>query len=122
MKKSKIMKLILMVLICVLIILVGFVGIYSKKLNAYQNNLPEYELASDLKGSTVLEFEVDDSSETVYYDKEGKKVDSSTVTDENKEDYTQEEKEVNAKESLTVENYKQVVKIMKERLKFFFFF
>lgn len=118
MKKSKIMKLILMVLICVLIILVGFVGVYTKKLNAYQNNLPEYELASDLKGSTVLEFEVDDSSETVYYDREGNEVDSSTVTDENKEDYTQEEKEVNAKESLTVENYKQVVKIMKERLKF----
>lgn len=118
MKKSKIMKLILMILICVLIILVGFVGIYSKKLNAYKNNLPEYELASDLKGSTVLEFEVDDSTETIYYDKDGNKVDSSTVTDENKEEYTQEEKAVNNKESLTVENYKQVVKIMKERLKF----
>lgn len=118
MKKSKIMKLILMVLICVLIILVGFLGIYSKKLNSYQNNLPEYKLASDLKGSTVLEFEVDDSSETVYYDKEGKKVDSSTVTDENKEEYTQEEKAINEEESLTVDNYKQVVEIMKERLKF----
>lgn len=118
MKKSKIMKLILIVLICVLIILVGFVGVYSKKLNTYKNNLPEYQLASDLKGSTVLEFEVDDTIETIYYDKEGKKVDSSTVTDENKEEYTQEEKAINEKESLTVENYKQVVEIMKERLKF----
>lgn len=118
MKKSKIMKLILMILICVLIILVGFVGIYSKKLNAYKNNLPEYELASDLKGSTVLEFEVSDETEKVYYDKDGNKVDSSTVTDENKDDYTEEEKAINPEENLTAENYKQVLKIMKERLKF----
>lgn len=118
MKKSKIMKLILMILICVLIILVGFVGIYSKKINAYKNNLPEYELASDLKGSTVLEFEVSDETEKVYYDKDGNKVDSSTVTDENKDDYTEEEKAINPEENLTVQNYKQVVEIMKERLKF----
>lgn len=118
MKKSKIMKLILMILICVLIILVGFVGVYSKKLNAYKNNLPKYELASDLKGSTVLEFEVSDETEKVYYDKDGNKVDSSTVTDENKDDYTEEEKAINPEENLTVQNYKQVVEIMKERLKF----
>lgn len=118
MKKSKIVNLILMILICVLIILVGFVGIYSKKLNAYKNNLPEYELASDLKGSTVLEFEVSDETEKVYYDKDGNKVDSSTVTDENKDDYTEEEKAINPEENLTVQNYKKVIQIMKERLKF----
>lgn len=118
MKKNKIMKLTLMILICILIILVGFIGVYSKKLNSYKNNLPEYELASDLKGSTVLEFEIDDGTEKVYYDKDGNKVDSSTVTDENKDDYTEEEKAINPEENLTAQNYKQVVKIMKERLKF----
>ena len=118
MKKGKTVKLILMILICVLVILVGFVGIYVKDSNFYHNILPEYSLAPDLKGATILEFEVDDSSETIYYDKEGKKVDSSTVTDENKKDYTTEEKPINEKEALTTENYKEVVKIMQERLNF----
>ncbi len=118
MKKNKIIRLTLMILICLLIILVGFVGIYMKKANAYKNILPDYTFASDLKGATVYELEVDDSNETIYYDKEGKKVDSSTVTDENKDEYTSEEKPVNAKENLTKDNYKEVAKIMKQRLKF----
>ena len=42
-----------MILICVLISLIGFLGIYSKVGNSYKNILPEYELASDLKGSTL---------------------------------------------------------------------
>lgn len=118
MKNSKNFKLILMVLICVLVILVGFVGIYLKDTNAYKNILPEYELASDIKGSTVLELEVDDSAETIYYDKDGKEVDATTITEENEDDYTKEEKLINEKENLTVTNYKKVVDIMKERLNF----
>lgn len=118
MKKSEILKLILIILICVLIILVGFFGIYSKKTNAYKNNLPEYKLASDLEGSVMLEFEVDDGSEKVYYDKDGNEVDSSIVTEENKNEYTEKEEPINKDENLTSDNYKQVMKIMKERLKF----
>ena len=72
MKNSRKLKLILMILISTLIILVGFFGIYKKQSNLYKNILPEYELASDLKGATTLEFEVDNSTETIYYDKEGK--------------------------------------------------
>ena len=118
MKNSKKLKLILMILISVLIILVGFIGIYVKKGVSYKNILPEYELASDLKGSTVVEFEVDDTVETKYYDKEGKEVDSSEVTDENKKNYTTEEIPVNSEENLNVENYKKSVEIMKGRLEF----
>ena len=118
MKNSKKLKLILMILISVLIILVGFIGIYVKKGVSYKNILPEYELASDLKGSTVVEFKVDDTVETKYYDKEGKEVDSSKVTDKNKKNYTKEEIPSNAEENLNVENYKKSVEIMKERLEF----
>lgn len=118
MKNSKKLKLILMILICVLIILVGVVGIYTKNGITYKNIIPEYTLASDIKGTTTLEFEVDNSKETIYYDKEGKKVDSSEVTEENKKDYTTKEVPANLEENLNEENYKKSMNIMKERLDF----
>lgn len=119
MKNSKkTMKLILMVLICISIILVGFFGIYVKQNNSYANSLPKYILASDLKGATTLEFEVNNGTEKVYYDKDGKKVDATTVTDENKSDYREEEVAINANENLTADNYQKVVDIMKKRLQF----
>ena len=118
MKISKKLKLALIILICVLIILIGFFGIYKKKGNQYKNILPEYELASDLKGSTVLEFEIDEGTDTIYYDKEGKKVDSSTITEENEKDYTKKEVLINEKENLNTENYKKASDIMKKRLQF----
>lgn len=118
MKISKKLKLILMILISILVILVGIVGIYTRNGNGYKNILPKYTLASDIKGTTVLELEVDDSKETVYFDKDGNEVDSSEVTEENEKDYTKKEIAINAEENLNVKNYKQSVKIMKERLKF----
>lgn len=116
MKNSKRLKLTLMILICVLIILVGFLGIYAKKGNLYKNILPEYLFASDIKGATILQFKVDDSKNTIYYDKDGNKVDSEEVTEENEKDYKKEEVPVNAEENLTKDNYKKVVSIMNKRL------
>lgn len=118
MKNSRKFKLILMILICVLIILVGFLGIYKKTGNSYKNILPKYELASDLTGSTVLEFEVDSGTETIYLDKDGNEVDSNKITEENEKDYTKKEVLVNEKEVLNSVNYKKVAQIMKKRLEF----
>ena len=118
MKSCKKLKLTLMILICVLIILIGIVGIYQKKGNSYKDVMPKYNLSSDLEGSTVLEFEVDKGTNTIYLDKDGKEVDSSEVTEKNEKDYTKKEVLVNEEESLNLDNYKKVVKIMKERLKF----
>ena len=117
-KTRKKLSLALMVLICILIIFVGFVGIYRKDLNTYSNIIPNYKLASDLKGATILELKVSDEKNTVYHDKDGNKVDESKITDENEKDYTKEEVDVNSKESLTEENYKKSLEIFKERLKF----
>lgn len=118
MKNRRNLKMVLMILICMIIILVGFVGIYSKNGNRYINQLPKYQLASDLKGETILELEVDHSTNTKYYNKEGKEVNSSEVTDENKDQYTSKEEKVNKDESLTLQNYKRSLEILKERLKF----
>lgn len=116
MKNSKKLELILKILVCILIILIGTVGIYTKENNMYNNLLPEYTLGSDIKGSTILELEVDDTKNTVYYDKDGNEVASSEVTDKNKDDYTKEEIPVNAEEDLNLENYKEIKKIMDKRL------
>lgn len=118
MKNRKKLKLTLMILICVLITLIGFIGIYTRQANNYSNIMPDYKLASDLKGSTVLELEVDDSTNTIYYDSEGKKVDSSEVTEENEDNYTTKEVKVNSEEFLNEFNYKKSVDIMKKRLNF----
>lgn len=118
MKNSKKLKLILQILICILMILIGIVGIYSKSSNMYKNVFPHnYTFGADISGITVIEFSPDDSVETTYYDKDGKIVDSSTVTEENKKDYETKEIPVNAKENLTIDNYKKSLKIMEERLK-----
>lgn len=118
MKKVKTLKAILIILICILIMMVGFVGIFKKQGNSYKNILPEFKLASDIKGENVLEFEVDNSKQTIYYDKEGKKVDSSKVTEENEGDYNKVEEPVNLDDDLTTQNYQKVIEIMKKRLEF----
>lgn len=118
MKSSKKLKLILQILICVLIIMVGIVGIYTKQGNMYKSILPQkYTLGSDISGITVIEFKPDESEETIYYDADGNEVDSSTVTEENKDKYTSENIPVNAKEVLIPENYEKSIKIMEDRLK-----
>lgn len=118
MNTNKKLKLLLIVLVCILVILIGFFGIYKREGNAYKNLVPDFVLSSDLKGSTTLELEVDKSTNKEYYDKDGNKVDSSTVTDENKDEYTEKEVPVNDEEQLNQENYEKVVKIIEKRLKF----
>lgn len=118
MNTNKKLKLLLIVLVCILVILIGFFGIYKREGNAYKNLVPDFLLSSDLKGSTTLELEVDKSTNKEYYDKDGNKVDSSTVTDENKDEYTEKEVPVNDEEQLNQENYEKVVKIIEKRLKF----
>ena len=117
MKNSKKLKLILIILICILISLVGIIGIYTKSSNMYKNLLPEYTLASDISETTIIEFKPDTSVEKVYYDKEGKKVDSSTITEENKKDYDLKEIPINPEENYNLFNYNESLKIMEKRLK-----
>lgn len=118
MKVNKNIKIGLVVLLCILIILIGFFGIYTKSGNSYKNLLPNYTLASDLKGAMVLELEVSDATNSTYYDENGNKVDSSKITDENKSNYKEEKVAVNPEENLNKENYDKTVKIMKDRLSF----
>lgn len=113
MKKLKGMKIALMVLVIVLLAMASFAGIYVKNKNEMKNILPEYLLARDLKGHRRVELTVDDSSETVKYDAEGKEI---TSDDTQTEVASTEEKKVNAEEVLTKENYQIVKTIIEKRL------
>jgi len=119
-KNSKKLKLILRILICILITLLGTVGIYTKQTNEYKNILPhKYTLSSDIKEITAMQFKPDDSKNTVYYDKDGNEVDSTKITKENEKDYEKKEIPVNEEQNLNPANYLTSLNIMKKRLDFF---
>ena len=68
-------RLLAITLVLVAIILIAFVGIYGKKLNAYTNLIPKFELGMDLFGKRELIFNpsTESSEKQVYVDNEGKK-------------------------------------------------
>ena len=52
-----------LILIIILITLVAFVGIYTKKLNTYKDFIPEYKKGMDFDGFVELKFKLSDKSE-----------------------------------------------------------
>lgn len=116
MKKIKTLKLILITLICTAIIFAGFFGIYVKEKNTYNDKTGEIILASDLKGITVIELEVDDTVNTIYYDEDGKEVELEDEEDTSK--YTKKEQPVNEQADYNLENYEKTAKILEKRLGF----
>ena len=127
---EKNLKVILVTLIVILLTLVSFVGIYTKKTNvSYENILANYLFSSNLEGKRVIELAVDTSTEEVVYDKDGNIVEEtseeSTESSENtdstsqndEEEYTTVNEPVNPEENLTLENYKLSKKIIEKRLK-----
>lgn len=107
------LKILLTTLIMILIMIVAFGGIYVKNNIYYKNLIADFELNQDLTGYRISTFKADDSSETIYYDSEGKKIDEPPAEG----DYTSEEKKTNSDEVKTEENYNKVKKILTERLK-----
>lgn len=62
-----------LILIIILITLVAFVGIYTKKLNTYKDFIPEYKKGMDFDGFVELKFKLSDKSEEkeVWIDENG---------------------------------------------------
>lgn len=111
MKIEEKLKVTLVILVIILISLVSFGGIFVQKTKFVENIVPEYKLGMDLEGGRMIGLEVDTSTNTVIYDKDG-----NIVTEEG-EDTTTKEEPVNPEEDLTVENYKKVKSIVEKRLK-----
>lgn len=113
---EKNLKIALIILVMVLVTVVGFGGIYIKKLVSYDNILPDYELGLSIKGSRITTLKVGDHTNEVIRDSEGNIVESIPEgADENS--YTKEQVPENSEESKTKENYQKVEKIIRGRLK-----
>lgn len=110
MKLDKGLKIVLIVLLIILVSMISFFGIFIQEKNTMKNVLADYQLGMDLKGYRVVAIAVNKSNKTIYYDKEGKEVESEV------EGGSKKEVPVNAEESLTKENYVKTKKIVENRL------
>ena len=116
--KGKKLKLITEILAIVVICLVSFVGIYTKKANKMENQVKDYELSKDLSGYRELIFKVSDATEVL--DSKGKVVgNTDNYTDSTIEtnSYQKTENKINSDEELTEANYEKAKSIIEERLK-----
>lgn len=112
---DKKLRIAVIILLVILLSLISFVGIYSKKTGGYNNILPEYIKGSNLTGKRITNLEVNEDTETKIYDTNGVEV-SEIPEDAEEDDYTIEYEPINKEENLTEQNYKNVKEIIKKRL------
>lgn len=112
---EKKLKIILCIALTILVILVGFIGVYTKDKFTYKNIMPNFTLGSEFNGKRITAFKLSDETKEVIYDKDGKVV-SSIPEGANEADYRKETEKVNKDEALTEENYKKVKEIFEGRL------
>lgn len=118
MKTYKNIKISALLLLVAIIIFASFFGIYKKEeyhvINKIKSILPGMEFTE----KRVATLSVDDSSEKVIYDKEGNVVEDDGETEYTEENgYTTVEEKVNSEDKLTLDNYKNTVKLLKKRMK-----
>lgn len=121
MKKSKILKIIVITLLVILLSIISFGGIFVQDKNAMKNLIPDYQLSRELTGSRKVQLKVDDSVEKINYDAEGNVIEENqtqTEGDTSKEIARTEEIPTNKPEDLTVENYKKSREVFENRLKY----
>ena len=108
-------------LIVILIIIVGFIGIYTNKLNKLTNIIPEYNYGMDIKGNREFNLIVDDTEEEkkVYVDADGNIAGEVVGEEQQIDGYTIETKNIKAnnEENLTTNNYTKTQKIIENRIK-----
>lgn len=105
------LKITLATLIIILVSIISFVGLFVQDTKFMKNILPEYKLGMDLAGYRAISINVSDEKETIYYDKDGNKVDTEA------EDGSKEEVPVNSEDILTTENYEKTKNVIENRLK-----
>lgn len=117
MKKVKILTILSAI---ILITMVAFCGVYTQYQNRMENKVKEYSYAMDLKGAREIRLKVDESTETIIKDSEGKIVENEEdLTDEQiaEKGYVKEEKAKNSEEIKNAENYNISKEIIEKRLK-----
>ena len=90
MKKIKILTITLAI---IAITMIAFFGVYTQEPNRMENQMKDYSLAMDLKGSRNIRLKVNTENKTTIKDAEGKEVEEENLTDEEiaEKGYTKEE-------------------------------
>lgn len=113
-------RMITKILAIILLCLISFVGIYTQEKNQIKNQVKDYSLGMDLKGGRVLNMNVSDKTETVYYNTEGKQIaDPTSNTSISKDSYTSATENVNKDGVINTDNIEKAKKILEKRLKLY---
>ena len=103
------LKITFIILLIILLSIISFVGLFVQNTKFMENILPKYQLGMALDGYRNISVKASDEKETIYYDKDGNKVEKEA------EDGTSEEVPVNSEEVLTKENFEKTKKIIEDR-------
>lgn len=101
-----------LILLIILITIIAFIGIYTKKLNRYSDVIPEYKKGMDFDGYVELKFKLSDKSEEkeVWVDENGN-FKGFVVTEEEKSEETQgPEKATDSEDANVFKKEKRTVK------------
>lgn len=115
-KKTVNLKVVLTILIVILLVMVSFFGIYTKKNGTYSNIIKDYNLAMELEGARQVVLKPDESTEKVTKDSDGNVVENATDDEIKEKGYTTEDTPVNSEEVLNKENFDESKKIIAKRL------
>ena len=110
MKTDKGLKIALITLLIILVSIISFVGVFVQDKNTMTNVLKNYILGMDLKGGRTVGLLVDESTKTVYYDKDGK------IVEEEIKGGSKKEIPINSKDALNKENYLATKNVIEKRL------
>lgn len=129
-----------LILIIILITLIAFVGVYTRKFNIYKDFIPEYKTGMDFDGYVELKFKLSNNSEEkeVWVDPDGnfkgyvpEKEEETTSEEQGPEEVSKEEKQedisIFKKETKTIkdnedsvlnkESYNRTKKLIEKRLR-----
>lgn len=115
-KKTVNLKVVLTILIVILLVMISFFGIYTKKNGTYSNIIKDYNLAMELEGARQVVLKPDESTEKVTKDSDGNVVENATEDEITEKGYTTEDTAVNSEEVLNKENFDKSKEIIAKRL------
>ncbi len=123
MKQNNFLRTLTIILIIILLSIISFIGIYQKKLNKYENVIPDYQTGMEFGKRREVILKVDDTTETVYYDAEGNVVEHTheegeehSEDEELPEGQTTKEVPINSQDILIAENFNLTKTIIENRL------
>ena len=130
-KVLKRVRIVAILIITLLIIVIGFFGVYAKIKGVWSNALPEYNLGMEFAGYKELHFELDSTEETkdIYVDENGNyKGDVISSSTESSDEIAQEDEvegqykienrtiRKNDTSKINIENFEKAKKIIQNRL------